>query len=346
MIVTLITPYYFPSVRGNSITVQRIASGLRDQGVEVEVLSLDRHDREAIRGALRLSRPDIVHGFHATASGSLVAEATRTLGIPSVITLTGTDVNQDLFDSQRCALVREPLCAARAIVVFHEAIGEKVRHKLPDVAGKLRVIGQAVLCEGSSGYDLRATLGLHPGDFVFLHPAGVRRIKNIPTVIPWLATLQRHHPTLKYVLAGPVIEPHEAERVTHMLDGLSWATFLGAVAHEQICASLSAVQVVINSSLSEGGMSNAVLEAMSKGVAVLASDIEGNRSVIVDGEDGFLFASADEFLAKAERLLGDPALRTVMGRRAQRKATAHFRLEGEIDQYLALYRELVSSGGA
>jgi glycosyltransferase involved in cell wall biosynthesis len=345
MIVTLITPYYFPSVRGNSITVQRIASGLRDQGVEVQVLSLDRDDQETIWRALRSTRPDIVHGFHATASGSLVAEASRTLGIPSVITLTGTDVNQDLFDSRRCALVQEPLDAARAIVVFHEAIGEKVRHKLPDIAGKLRVIGQAVLCEGSR-YDLRAALGLHPGDFVFLHPAGVRRIKNIPTVIPWLARLQHRHPTLKYVLAGPIIEPREAERVTHMLDGLSWATFLGAVAHEEICASLSAVQAVINSSLSEGGMSNAVLEAMSKGVAVLASDIEGNRSVIADGEDGFLFASADEFLAKAERLLSDPALRTVMGRRAQRKAAAHFRLEGEIGQYLALYRELVSGGGA
>jgi len=48
MILALVTPYYFPSVRGNSITVQRIESGLRDQGLTVQVFSLDQHSSEAI----------------------------------------------------------------------------------------------------------------------------------------------------------------------------------------------------------------------------------------------------------------------------------------------------------
>jgi glycosyltransferase involved in cell wall biosynthesis len=130
-----------------------------------------------------------------------------------------------------------------------------------------------------------------------------------------------------------------------MLRGLPWAIYLGALDHEQICAGLSAVQALINSSLSEGGMSNAVLEAMSKGVPVLASDIEGNRTVITDGQDGFLFSSEEEFLAKAERLLDDPALRSLMGNRARMKIATQFRLEGEIDRYLALYRDLVASLG-
>ena len=344
MILALVTPYYFPSVRGNSITVQRIESGMRDQGVEVEVFSLDRQDRGTILAALGRARPDVVHGFHATVSGPLVTEAARLLDIPSAITVTGTDVNQDLFDPARRPLVREVMDAVQAVVVFHEAIGEKILREVPAIRDKLRVIGQAVLCDGSR-YDLRGAAGLHPGDFVFFQPAGVRRVKNIPTVIPWLATLHQEHADLHYVLAGPVIEPEEAARATGMLRGLPWATYLGALDHEQICAGLSAVQVVINSSLSEGGMSNAVLEAMSKGVPVLASDIEGNRSVITDGEDGFLFGSAAEFLAKADRLLDDPALRAVMGHRARRKIAAHFRLEGEIDRYLALYRDLVAGRG-
>jgi glycosyltransferase involved in cell wall biosynthesis len=344
MILALVTPYYFPSVRGNSITIQRIESGLRDQGVEVEVFSLDRQDRGTILAALGRARPDVVHGFHATVSGPLITEAARLLDIPSAITVTGTDVNQDLFDPARRPLVREVMEAVQAVVVFHEAIGEKILREVPAIREKIRVIGQAVLCDGSR-YDLRGAAGLHPGDFVFFQPAGVRRVKNIPTVIPWLAVLQRRHPEVNYVLAGPVIEPEEASRVTGMLRGLPWATYLGALDHEQICAGLSAVQVVINSSLSEGGMSNAVLEAMSKGVPVLASDIEGNRSVIADGEDGFLFGSAAEFLAKADRLLDDPALRAVMGHRARMKIAAHFRLEGEIDRYLALYRDLVAGRG-
>ena len=343
MIVALVTPYYFPSVRGNSITVQRIESGLRDQGLEVEVLSLDRQDRGAILAALGRARPDVIHGFHATASGPLVTEAARLLDIPSAITVTGTDANQDLFDPTRRPLVRAVLEAAQAVIVFHDAIGEKIRREIPTVCDKIRVIGQAVLCDGSR-FDLRGAVGLHPGDFVFFQPAGLRRVKNIPMVIPWLGALHGRHPDLHYVLAGPVIEPEEAARVTDTLHGLPWATYLGALDHEQICAALSAVQVVINSSLSEGGMSNAVLEAMSKGVPVLASDIEGNRSVITDGEDGFLFGSADEFLAKADRLLDDPALRAALGHRARMKIALHFRLDGEIDRHLSLYRSLVAGG--
>jgi glycosyltransferase involved in cell wall biosynthesis len=344
MILALVTPHYFPSVRGNSITVQRIESGLRDQGVEVQVFSLDRQDEASTLAALRRARPDVVHGFHATACGALIGEAARALNIPSVITLTGTDVNLDLFDPARRPRVLETLQTVTMVVVFHDSIRVKVCREAPALSDKIEVIGQAVLCDGSR-YDLRGALGLHPGDFVFFQPAGIRRVKNVPLVIPPLAVLQRHHPDLKYVLAGPVIEPDEAARVTELLRDLPWATYLGAVDHDQICASLSSVEVAINSSYSEGGMSNAVLEAMSKGVPVLASDIEGNRSVIADGEDGFLFGTAEEFLGKAERLLDDPALRAVMGRRARVKIATQFRLEGEIGKYLDVYRGLTTGKG-
>jgi glycosyltransferase involved in cell wall biosynthesis len=345
MILALVTPFYFPSVRGNSITVQRIASGLRDQGLGVEVYSLDRQDPETIRRDLARLRPDVVHGFHATATGSLTVEVAARLGVPAVISLTGTDVNQDLFDPRHRSAVLEALRAARATVTFHQVIRDKLCREAPALAGRVHIIGQAVRCDGES-FDLRAALGLHPGDFIFFQPAGIRRVKNIPAVIPPLAALQRRYPHLRYVLAGPVIEPDEAERITALLTGFPWARSLGAVGHERVCAALNAVESVINSSLSEGGMSNAVLEAMSKGVAVLASDIEGNRSVIRDGEDGLLFGSEAEFLVKAERLLTDPAFRLRLGRRARQKVVAEFPLAGEIGKYLALYRALAAGSGA
>jgi glycosyltransferase involved in cell wall biosynthesis len=94
---------------------------------------------------------------------------------------------------------------------------------------------------------------------------------------------------------------------------------------------LRVVDVVVNSSLSEGGMSNAVLEAMSRGVAVLASDIEGNRSIIVDEVDGLLFTSEDDFERKAERLIVDPDLRRRLGRQAQAKIEREFSPKREID---------------
>ena len=345
MILAIVTPHYFPSVRGNSITVQRIESSLRDQGLSVQVFSLDRQDGDAILAGLRRLSPDLVHGFHATATGPLVVQAAGDLGIPAVVTLTGTDVNQDLFHPTFRATILTVLEAARAIVVFHEAIRDKLLHESPTLRPRVHVISQAVRCD-ETRYDLRGKLSLDRRHFVVFHPAGIRRVKNIPVVIPPLAALHQRHPHLRYVLAGPVIEEDEGERVETMLRDLPWAFYLSAVSHEEICAILSQIEVVISSSVSEGGMSNAILEAMSKGVPVLASDIEGNRTVIVDGHDGFLFRSEMDFVEKLERLLNDPALRYALGRRAMQKIETQFPLEGEIGGHLTLYQSLTARKGA
>ncbi len=344
MILALVTPHYFPSVRGNSVTVQRIESGLREQGLGVSVFSLDRQDREAIRAGLGRLRPDLVHGFHARAAGPLVVEVARELGIPAVVTLTGTDVNVDLGDPERRPAVLEVLRGATALVVFHRIIRDRVLAEAPEVASRTHVIHQTALCQ-EGHYDLRGTLGLGPEAFVFFQPSGIRRVKNIPAAIPPLTALHRRFPRVRYVLAGPQIEAAEANRVLALLDGLSWAFYLGELRHEAICASLRQVDAVINSSLSEGGMPNAVLEAMSRGVPVLASDIEGHRTILEDGQDGFLFGSPQEFLAKAARLLTEPATAKALGERARQKMATQFTLAGEIGGYLALYRSLLGTGG-
>jgi hypothetical protein len=132
MRLAIVTPFYFPSVRGNSITVQRIESGLRDQGLFVRVWSLENGPSpDEILRALEGCTPDLVHGFHATASGRIVVEAGRRLGVPSILTVTGTDANTDLFDPERRAGVIDVLRLATRIVVFHEVMRAKIVAELP-----------------------------------------------------------------------------------------------------------------------------------------------------------------------------------------------------------------------
>jgi glycosyltransferase involved in cell wall biosynthesis len=94
--------------------------------------------------------------------------------------------------------------------------------------------------------------------------------------------------------------------------------------------------IVLNCSLAEGGMANSVLEALACGRAVLASDIEGNRSLIDNGVTGLLFSGPGDFAGKAARLLGDPALRQKLGE-AGRARASRFGLPAEIERYLELY---------
>ncbi|MDE2485379.1 MAG: glycosyltransferase family 4 protein [candidate division NC10 bacterium] len=340
----IVTPFYFPSVRGNSITVQRIESGLRDQGVVVRVWSLeDGLSPGEILQALDAFAPDLVHGFHVSASGRIATDAAFRLGIPSILSVTGTDANTDLFDPHRRTEVIDVLRRATRIVVFHDVMRVKLVNELPEVAHRIRVIGQTVRCQ-EAPFDLRRHLGLTRDDLIFLIPAGIRYVKNVTFCLKPLDALRVQYPQIKAVFVGPIIEAAEGARLEELLRDYPWAFYLGPVPHEQICAMLTSVDVVINSSLSEGGMANSILEAMSRGRAVLASDIDGNRSVVRDGIDGLLFASEAEFADKAERLIREPSLRHQLGRNGEEKIEREFSGEREIHDYLRLYQEAIGTG--
>jgi glycosyltransferase involved in cell wall biosynthesis len=344
MRIALVTPYYYPSVRGNAVTVGRIAAGLRERGHQVEVFSLDAFENSReIPSAIRVFDPDVVHGFHAFMTGELVVEEAKADGILPLVTITGTDVNIDLFHPERRARVVDVLVRARGLVVFHESIRKKLLQEIPDLDGKIRVIRQTVAC-GEKTDDYRARWGLDPHHAIFFLPAGIRSVKNLLFCIPPLSRLQTRHPEVRAIYAGPIVEEEEGRRLLGLLAGNQWARYLGAVPHEAICSMLRVVDVVVNSSFSEGGMSNAILEAMSRGVAVLASDIEGNRSIVVDEVDGLLFASEEDFERKAERLVLDPDLRRRLGRQARAKIEREFPREREIDAYEELYHNLLGAG--
>ncbi|PTL37085.1 glycosyl transferase family 1 [Candidatus Methylomirabilis limnetica] len=339
----IVTPFYFPSVRGNSITVQRIESGVRDQGVVVRVWSLENEISPGeILQALEEFTPDLVHGFHVSSSGQIVTDAAFRLDIPSILTVTGTDVNTDLFDPHRRTGVMNILQRATRIVVFHDVMRVKLVGELPEVEHRIRVIGQTVRCQ-ETPFDLRQHLGLQPDDLIFCIPSGIRRIKDVTFCLKPLDALRIRYPQVKAVFVGPIIEAAEGVRLQELLRDYPWAFYLGPVPHEQVCAILTSVDVVINTSLSEGGMANSILEAMSCGRAVLARDIEGNRSVVQDGVDGLLFDSEAEFARKAERLISEPRLRYALGKSGKEKIEREFSREREIQNYLQLYQEAIGA---
>ena len=78
-----------------------------------------------------------------------------------------------------------------------------------------------------------------------------------------------------------------------------------------------------------------MLEALSVGRAVLASDIDGNRSLVTDGATGLLFRDEAEFERRAELLPRDPALRERLGRAGAALVAERFWPAREIDGYCA-----------
>ena len=344
--VAVLTPFASPSVRGNAITVERIARGLRRRGVELRVWDLSVVPEGAVEHQIGEYAPAVIHAFHAFRSGPTAMRLARRAGVPLLVTVTGTDVNQDLLDEDGAPIVRRVLEGAGMVSVFDESMADRIMEVLPAPAARLVVIPQSAVFEmpPAGHWPPIAALQRLPGPII-LFPAGIRKVKRPTFPLEPLEGLRDRHPTLQLVYVGPIIDPAEGEALRRLLTEYPWAQYLGAVPHHRMPALFELADVVLNCSLAEGGMANAVIEALALGRAVLAADIAGNRSLVEDAITGFLFGSAEELAVKADRLLQDPDLRARLGVAGRERVNARFGADRETDGYLAAYARLAPGFG-
>ena len=96
------------------------------------------------------------------------------------------------------------------------------------------------------------------------------------------------------------------------------------------------------------GISNTILESMSTGLPVIATDVGGNPELVADGESGSLVAANDvEALADAiERYLQAPVLVESHGQAARDRAVQLFSLTAMVHSYERLYDRLLGKKAA
>lgn len=340
-VVLLVSPAPLDAPRGNAVTVARIARGLRARGLDARVWHApDAAAASALESEAARIRPALVHAFHARRAGPIGRALAAAASAPLLITLTGTDVSDDLPDPTRGPAVRETLRAAAAVTAFHESVLDALGADGTALRDRLAVVPQSVCFEPAGS----ATAPSISGEPCLLFPAGIRAVKRPRLALAALEGLARRRPATRLWYAGPVLEPAEQAR---LLDGLAthpWARQLGAVPHAAMPALLAAADIVLNCSRSEGGMANAVLEALALGRAVLASNIPGNRSLIEPGVTGLLWSSEAELAEGAERLAAEPALRRRLGEAGRRLVADRFTPAAETEGYLALYARVWAHG--
>ncbi len=95
----------------------------------------------------------------------------------------------------------------------------------------------------------------------------------------------------------------------------------------------------------EEGFSNAILEGMAAGLAMVVTDVGGNAEAVLDGTTGLVVpARAPAALGAAiATIANDPELRHRMGQEARQRAERLFSLEACVSRYEALY-EAVACG--
>jgi glycosyltransferase involved in cell wall biosynthesis len=330
MRILLVTPHYEQS-RGNTVTVNRMAEGLRKTCHTIDIVS----STDAQLAPIGLEW-DLVHGFNANYFYTYWKKQ-GSPELPYFITLTGTDLNHSLFDDNAKEQVLQCLREAQMVHVFNEKAKELLWQQAPWVSDKTVLIPQGiyVLPERALALDKEE------GRFVFLLPAGIRKVKQVPAAIRMLLALHELDPKIRLWIVGPILEQEEGNRVEELVrQHSSWVRYVGQVEHEDMGALYRQSDVVLNTSLSEG-QSAAILEAMSLGIPVLASDIPGNRDLVTHGTTGYLYEDEQEFLTYAERLMSDQELRIQLGQAGIQYVQEHHSVERELQSLVAAYCQVI-----
>lgn len=110
---------------------------------------------------------------------------------------------------------------------------------------------------------------------------------------------------------------------------------------------LAACQLVVDPSWAGTGITGTIREAMALAKPVVATDVGGNRELVVDGECGLLIPPRDTATLAAAiiRLLTDRELAQRLGQRARQRVEAGFSTAVRGQRLEALYADAVSSLG-
>ena len=337
MKIALVSPHTLPVCRGNSLTVQRLFDGLRGRGHCVRLVS-STTDAPAELGNFA---PDLIHSLHALQPHAWLQQSGILGACPWVVTMTGTDYNTAVPSEARLALP-----AARALIVFHAEAAESVRTRFLDCADRVHIIPQAVHVpdnKSKSRKDARCAWNLTPEEFVFFMAAGLRPVKNIGYALEAFARFTTQHPQARLLLAGPCLDADESERVLAAGQCINGFSYCGEMPHARVLALMQAADIFLNTSLQEG-MPGAVMEAMAAGLAVVATDVAGNRALIENMSTGILVPLRDtELLLEAcERLAASPDLRQQLGGQAREEMRLRYGGEAELQAHEQLYTNVLA----
>lgn len=334
MRIALLSPFNTGPSRGNLITVRRLASHLPSVGCQPAIIPLDTMSEAEQTKLLQSFRPDLIHGFHAYHSGPSAQLLAERHDIPYVITITGSDLfNEEMRSAPQTI---SAYAHASAVTCFDALIASYFRGLFPTFADKVHVIPQGVPTQPPVSPPEHK-----PSGPVILLPAAMRPVKGIMEAIDALTPLLQELPDLHLVLAGGTLDSSYAESVRKRAQNLAWISMPGDVPHEKMPGMYAASDVVLNCSLFEGGMANALLEAMAAGKPVLARNIPGNRSLIQHGKTGWLYETDDELRNHILNIAKRPDQGITVGRAACQYVTSHFSVQQEAGKLAGLYKALL-----
>jgi glycosyltransferase involved in cell wall biosynthesis len=298
------------------------------------------HDLAGLAEICRMIRgehPDVLHA-HSGKAGLLGRIAAKICGVPAVYTAHGFAFTDEAPRWTRAAaLIGEWIAARTGATTIAVSEGEcrlAMRHRISSLSRMVVV---------------------HNGCETLAHTARPEHQPPIIVMVARFAPPKRQDVLLRafsnvseiaqlwLVGDGPQLE--SARSLATELGIADKVTFLGARCDVPQLLAQAHVATLISE---HEGFGLSLIEAMSAGLPVVASDVGGVREIVLPNETGYLVANGDEgaLVTALRRLIQDPTLRKRMGAAGRYRQLTFFAADRMVRDTFKVYDEITGRGTA
>jgi N-acetyl-alpha-D-glucosaminyl L-malate synthase BshA len=333
------------------VRMKRFSENLFFHRVEVDVYPVFPHPLYSLNLAakildvIRVHGLDVIHAHYAVPHATcayLAREMRRPCDVATVTTLHGTDITLVGVKPSFYEITRFSIQHSDRVTAVSEWLRDRTYESFELGDKEITVVTNWVDSERFRPLKTRRKRSPYAaeGEFVLMHASNFRPVKNVPVILQVFKELRKRLP-VRLLMVGDGPELSKAED-TVQRDGTADAVhFLGAQEYLEDVLPLADLFLLPSEHESFG---LAALEAMSAGVAVVATSRGGTREIIRHGENGFLHDPHDVagMVATISGLLAEPARLEAVESEARRTAVERFGPNRAVERYLAIYEEAMA----
>jgi glycosyltransferase involved in cell wall biosynthesis len=292
---------------------------------------------------------EVIHAYFLTQAGFVAAYAGNYLGVPSVVSARGNDLERAIFDPARAAHILYTLQYANAVTTNAKELAKKAASLVPGLQVTVTPNGidsdhfKPLPRNTALAESLKLMKGQVAESSRVIGFAGeLREKKGLRPLLSAFAQVNKKDPATLLIVgdirAGEDRQVFEEFQLSHPNAQI---VVTGFVSPHDLPAYYSLMDVFVQPSLRDG-LPNALLEAMACGKAVIGSSVGGIVDVIIDCENGKLVSTndADELANRIDELLMDVNMRMKLGKEACQTIREKFTPQAELDGTLNVYRRL------
>ena len=381
MRIGLLSSKYPPDPGGLAVSARRLAWGLQGQGHEVVVCVPDSsllpgqsqqtvddgvvvwrfgaHKRvddtnvDWFELVLRLhgERPfTLLHAYYLAGAGQVTVYAARYLGIPSVVSARGNDLERSALDPAQVGGIVWALERAGAVTAVSHDLAQKAKaladcHPIVIHNG----VDANLFTPAPPDENLRAQLGLKPDAPVLGFIGEARLKKGLTVLLPAFAQVvaqaqAANRPIPALLLVGGIRKDNkDIVRVFKAQNPTLKVRLIDNVAHADLPRYYNLLDINLLPSLRDG-LPNSLLEGLACGCATIATRVGGMLDVLEHGKNGWLVEPGDVagLVEVVMYFLPEWGEKERVGGNGRQTILTHFTPKRELETNLTLYQKLIA----